>query len=257
MKHYRILDVDENASMKEVKRAYENKVNKFKEDIKDEIILKKFIKTFDKAYEEIKAERQANQNEETVLMNAKQVDSKEYLKSSFDRGNRSKYDDFEDYEEEVLVSREKKKSSSKNTSTKNKNSKKKKSSKNINKDKAEEKCNRDNTRKKVVKEENKASWIQLPLKILAVPVIAILSVIIFLLTIVNLLSWIASKLMIIGSIAISAIHGYQIYLGQAAEYKVFILSALAFTIALFLPSILKPAISMLSKLNNKLKRFVF
>ena len=57
MENYKILGVDENASIEEIERAYKNKVNEFKSEIKDERRAKAFIKIFDKAYEEIKAER--------------------------------------------------------------------------------------------------------------------------------------------------------------------------------------------------------
>ena len=36
MENYKILGVDENASIEEIERAYKNKVNEFKSEIKDE-----------------------------------------------------------------------------------------------------------------------------------------------------------------------------------------------------------------------------
>ena len=51
MEHYKILGVDENATMEEIKEAYDNKVKQFKEEIKDERRAKKFIEVFDKAYD--------------------------------------------------------------------------------------------------------------------------------------------------------------------------------------------------------------
>ena len=89
------------------------------------------------------------------------------------------------------------------------------------------------------------------------PVVVILSIIIFLCKILNIISWIASKIIIIAAIAISAIHGYQIYIGDAIKYKIFVLCAVGFIVSLFLPSILKILVSTLSKVNNKLKKFVF
>lgn len=95
------------------------------------------------------------------------------------------------------------------------------------------------------------------LKILAIPVIVVLSTIIFFCKIISLVSWIASKIIIVASIALSAIHGYQIYIGQPIQYKIFVISAVAFVISLFLPSILKIVPSVLGGLNDRLKRFVF
>ena len=87
--------------------------------------------------------------------------------------------------------------------------------------------------------------------------IALLSIIIFLCKILKLISWIASKIIIVAAISISAIHGYQIYLGHAIQYNIFILSALGFLVSLFLPSILRVVPLMLDGINIILKRFVF
>ena len=62
MEHYKILGVDENASMEEIKKAYEDKVNKFKEEIEDERKSRSFIKVFDEAYEKIKEEIEKNKS---------------------------------------------------------------------------------------------------------------------------------------------------------------------------------------------------
>ena len=61
MEHYKILGVDEKASMEEVTRAYKSKVNQFKEEINNEKRANAFIKVFDEAYEAIKTEREQNQ----------------------------------------------------------------------------------------------------------------------------------------------------------------------------------------------------
>ena len=116
--------------------------------------------------------------------------------------------------------------------------------------------------KKVVVKNRKesstvAKAIKLPFKLLAIPVIVVLTIILFLCKILNLISWIASKVIIIASIAGASIHGYQIYIGHAVQYKIFILCAIGFIVCLFLPSILRVLPRILEGINNRLKRFVF
>lgn len=244
MENYKILGIDENASIEEVRQAYENKVNEIKKEIVDERRAKAFIKVFDKAFEEIKAEKELKQYEQKNIV----------------RDNIDEYNDFEEYETNEKVNNVKKKSAAKNLS-KNKKNNKKKQPKNINSDNREEKNLRSNNQKKRANQEEKSlsalSLIEIPFKILAATIVAILSIIIFLFKVINLISWIASKILIIAAISISAIHGYQIYLGQAIQYNVFIISTIVFIISLFLPSILKVVPSALTSVNNKLKKFAF
>ena len=239
MEHYKILGVDENASMEEIKKAYEDKVNKFKEEIEDERKARSFIKVFDEAYEKIKEEREKNKSQQTAIID-------------------NQVEDFNEYEQESTVSKEKKRSSSKSTSIRKQKRAKKKSTGDRDNIESQKQSKRDNNKKVGSNQRNSSSSLtQLPLKILLIPIIAILSMIIFLCRIVNLISWVASKIIIIAAIAISAIHGYQIYIGHAIQYKIFVLCALGFVVSLFLPSILKMLVSMLSKVNNTLKKFVF
>lgn len=251
MEHYKILGVDKNASMEEITKAYEDKVNKFKEEIEDEKRAKSFIKVFDEAYEKIKEERE--QNHQTVIID-NQVKG---LNNNFHKNDSNSYESFNEYEQESTVSKEKKRLSSKNTSIRKKRSKKK-STEDRGNIKSEKQSKRDSSRKAGSnKKSSESSLTQLPLKILLMPVVVILSIIIFLCKILNIISWIASKIIIIAAIAISAIHGYQIYIGHAIKYKIFVLCAVGFVVSLFLPSILKILVSTLSKVNNKLKKFVF
>ncbi len=94
-------------------------------------------------------------------------------------------------------------------------------------------------------------------KILALPVIAILWITLFLCKILNLISWIASKIIVIASIAGASIHGYQVYIGHAVQYRVFIPCAIGVIVSLFLPSILRVLPTILEVINNSLKRFIF
>jgi len=258
MEYYKILGVDENASMEEIKKAYEDKVNKFKEDIEDERRAKSFIKVFDEAYEKIKEAREKNQNKQTVIIDNKVEDLNKHLNGSCYNDNSNGYESFNEYEQESTVSKEKKRASSKSTSIRKQKRSKEKSTEDRDDIKSQKQSKRDNNKKvRSNRKNSSSSRAQLPFKILLMPIIAILSMIIFLCKILNIISWVASKIIIIAAIAISAIHGYQIYIGHAIQYKLFVLCAVGFVVSLFLPSILKILVSTLSKVNNKLKKFVF
>ncbi len=114
MEHYKILGVDKNASMEEITKAYEDRINKFKEEIEDEKRAKSFIKVFDEAYEKIKEERE--QNQQTVIIDNQVKD----LNNNFHKNDSNSYESFNEYEQESTVSKEKKRSSSKNTSIRKK-----------------------------------------------------------------------------------------------------------------------------------------
>lgn len=115
MEGYKVLGVDEHASMDVVRKAYEKKVEEFKREIQDPKKLKKYLKYFDKAYEEIKEDKEKFENEETVFMSTKDIQSKGYFDSEkrereFEEEEKIEEkrlffeewddDDFEDYEEE-------------------------------------------------------------------------------------------------------------------------------------------------------------
>lgn len=253
MENYKILGVDENSSMEEIRQAYEDKVSKIKEDVQDERRAKAFIKVFDKAFEEIKAEKEKIQNQQTIIIN-----DKNYLKDYLKNDNIDEYKDFSEYNEVSSENKPKKKSSSRNTTIKKQNSNRNKVSKYKKSDSKKEKNNSKRDRRK--EKENlseESSIINLFLKVLLVPIIVILTIVIFLCKVINLISWIATKIIIIGSIAVASIHGYQIYIGQPINYEIFALCAIAFLVSLFLPSILKIVPAVLEKINNKLKDFAF
>ena len=50
MNYYKILGVDENSTLTEIKQAYDNQVKTFKDEIKDEKRLEKFLELFKEAY---------------------------------------------------------------------------------------------------------------------------------------------------------------------------------------------------------------
>ena len=129
----------------------------------------------------------------------------------------------------------------------------------------------DNSNKKSRRNKNKKSSIDkakgtseglfnilmLPIKIILLPIIWLLSLIILLCKAINMVSWIASKVIIVGSIAVGAIHMYQIHLGHPKDIKLLILAVAGVVISFFLPYILRSIPKMLTKLNNILKSVVF
>ena len=123
---------------------------------------------------------------------------------------------------------------------------------------------KDGVNKRINKVANKqksvgvTSIVLIPLKILALPIIAVLTLLGIICKVLSVSSWIVSKMIIIGAIAISAIHGYRIYTGQIPrEYNIFVICAIGFIISIFLPSVLKLISSSVDTSNKALKGFVF
>lgn len=123
---------------------------------------------------------------------------------------------------------------------------------------------KDGVNKRINKVANKqksvgvTSIVLIPLKILALPIIAVLTLLGIICKVLSVSSWIVSKIIIIGAIAISAIHGYRIYTGQIPrEYNIFVICAIGFIISIFLPSVLKLISSSVDTSNKALKGFVF
>ena len=113
----------------------------------------------------------------------------------------------------------------------------------------------------VRKESNTNNLVKLlliPFKILALPIIAILSVIIFILKILSLATWVASKIIMVGAISIAAIHSYQIYVGHVPmQWQIFAGCIIGALVSIFLPLILRIFPGIVEKINNIFKRFVF
>ena len=86
----------------------------------------------------------------------------------------------------------------------------------------------------------------------------ILTILIFICRIISLSSWLVSKVIIVGVIAIAAIQGYRIYIGQVPkEYSIFIACGIGFVVSIFLPSIVRIIPNTLQGVNNTLKEFTF
>lgn len=252
MEHYKILGVDKNATMEEITKAYEKKIKEFKTDINDEKRAKAFIKVFDKAYENIKLEREKPQADNTVIMGIDEFSGFEHLEDKFER----EIVEAENYSSSV---RGKRKTSYNSSSIKKKKTSKTNSAK---RNSAEKSNDKNNIKEKaVVKEKRESSMVstllQLPLKAIALIGIVILSTILLLCKVISLASWLASRLIMAATIGVASIHGYQIYIGHAIRYDIFILCAAAFIIALFLPSIVRIVPSIIGGVNNKLKEYAF
>ena len=177
-------------------------------------------------------------------------------------------DDEEDFDEKIIKKiRQKNNSKNKKSSNQRKNNSSKKnnvgkSNKEYNDRDSRGIRNRNSNKKVVVKKEKASNEILnvllIPLKIIALPIIAILSILIFICRIISISSWLVAKIIIIGVIAIAAIHGYQIYTGQEViNYNIFIACGIGFIVSLFLPSIVRIVPNMLQGINNSLKNFVF
>ena len=169
MESYKILGIDENASMEEVRQAYENKVNEIKKEIINEKRAKAFIEVFDNAYEEIKVEKEKIQSQETTVINIKKINSEQNSKNDISTNK------FEEDEETFKNNKIKKKPSSIKSSRNNYN----KSIKSGNKDKKDNLKRRNNNKKKELKKEENSSigtLIQFILKVLALPIIVILTI---------------------------------------------------------------------------------
>lgn len=248
--YYKILGVEKNTSKKEIKEAYEKQVEKIKKEVVNEKRLKQFLNLFDEAYEALinLEENQLIDVNSTLILNPKEIQ-----KELEDNNKSNNY-----------VNRSNSKSKGRNFSRKNNGFTEKKVSKNKDKknklnDTKEEKDRKQKTTEKKPKSNTKQilNLFMLPFKILALPIIAILSVIILLLQIINVISWIATKLLIVGAISAGAIHLYQVKIGQPINYNILILAALVLLTSFLLPYILKLMLKVLKILNDVLKGFVF
>lgn len=261
MDYYNILGVKENASKEEIKSAYENKVKKIKEEVENEKRAKLFIKAFDEAYEALMKLEESGQVEQidievddnrTVIMKPHEVQQ--------ELENQRRVNSGSEYSETKKKPTKKRSNSS---SKKNVKSKKDYSEDEDKEKRNKERKNEKNNKKSVVRESKNStastimSVLILPLKILALPIIVILSVIILLCKMINIVSWLASKVIIVGAIGIGAIHLYQINLGQVIDKKLLFAVVVAVIVSFFLPSILKIIPKVFGGLNDALKDFVF
>ncbi len=247
--YHKILGVEKNDSKEEIKEAYEKQVEKIKKEVVNEKRLNQFLKVFDEAYEVLNSieENSIRDKDETLIIKPKEIEQEQVVNNG-----------------KNLVSRNRSKSRSKNTSSKKRDTSKRSFSENKDKknklnDNREEKSRKQKVAEKSPKSNSKQIFdlLMLPLKILALPLIAVLSIIVLVCQIINVISWIASKVLIVGSISIGAIHLYQVKMGQVMNYNILVLAASVLLASFFLPYILKFLLTVFQKLNNMLKDFVF
>ncbi|NFI95493.1 molecular chaperone DnaJ [Clostridium botulinum] len=247
--YHKILGVEKNASKKEIKEAYEKQVEKIKKEVINEKRLNQFLKVFDEAYEALNSieENLIMDKDETLIIQPKEIEKEQAVNNG-----------------KSLVSRNRSKIRSKSTNSKKRDTSKKsflenKDKKNKLNDNREEKSRKQKVVEKSPKSDSKQIFdlFMLPLKILALPLIGVLSIIVLICQIINVVSWIASKVLIVGSISIGAIHLYQVKMGQVINYNILILAASVLLVSFFLPYILKLLLTIFQKLNNELKDFVF
>lgn len=248
--YYKILGVEKNASKKEIKEAYEKQVEKIKKEVVNEKRLKQFLNIFDEAYEALinLEENQLIDVNSTLILNPKEIQ-----KELEDNNKSNNYVNKSNSKSKGRSFNRKKNDFTEKRVSKNKDKKNK-----LNNTK-EEKDRKQKTTEKKPKSNTKQilNLFMLPFKILALPIIAILSVIILLLQIINVISWIATKLLIVGAISAGAIHLYQIKIGQPINYYILILAASVLLTSFFLPYILKFMLKVLKTLNDALKSFIF
>ncbi|WP_297427575.1 DnaJ domain-containing protein [Clostridium sp.] len=248
--YYKILGVEKNASKEEIKEAYEKQVEKLKKEVVNEKRLNQFLKICNEAYEALNSleQKQLIDDNSTLIMKPQEV-QKELEKPN--KG--SNYTSADNFRNKERRTREKKNDSIKKVVPQNKD---KGNKVNDNKEKRERTQKATENRSKS-NTKSILNLFMLPFKILALPVIVVLTVAIVLLQIINLISWIATKLLIVGSISAGAIHLYQVKLGQPINYNILILAASVLLVSFFLPYILKFALKVLKTMNNVLKEFVF
>ena len=292
MDYYKVLGIDENATKEEIQKAYESQVKKYKEEIKDEKRAEQFLNVFKEAYDELMKKKnfeemfdkddnfegnEQNSNTYNIQNNSYDIHnsySDDYLEDDYDSTYSKEdyydndYDDYDDYDEEDYYEedyydeddnhikkhkknrkRSKRGSNSSNLKSNNRKENKYDRDKNKEREKRIEKSRKD-------EEESSFSLIKIPFKILAIPLIALLSLIIVLIKIISFATWLVSKVIMAISIGVASIHCYQIYIGQPKDYRIFAICILGAVLALILPFVVKILPKPLEGLNNSLKDFV-
>ena len=90
-----------------------------------------------------------------------------------------------------------------------------------------------------------------------VPIIIVLSILLILLKLISFATWIVSKVLIVAAIAVTSIHGYQIYMGATMDIRIFVVAAAVGISSIFIPYIVKTVPTIIEAISNKLKDFAF
>jgi len=248
--YYKLLGVEKNASKEEIKEAYEKQVEKIKKEVVNEKRLDQFLNIFKQAYEALNdlEENQLNDENATLIMNQQEVQKE--LKT--------------DKKSDNYLNRNNSKSKGRSVNRKNndlteRGVSKNKDKRNKSNDNKEKKGRKPKAAEKRLKSNTKQIFdlLTLPFKILNLLLIGILTLIVILLQIINIISWIVTKVLIVGSISVGAIHLYQVKLGKDINYNILILAGSVLVASFFLPYALKFLLKVFEKLNNLLKKFTF
>ncbi|MBQ3421297.1 MAG: DnaJ domain-containing protein [Romboutsia sp.] len=284
MDNYEILGVSKDASMEEVKAAYEEKLSKIDNDVVNMKNAEAFKKILKDAYEGITKKKST---ENTLVMTKEEFhkfamkqagfsysDDEEDEESYYDDEEEdSYYDDEDDYYEEygyysdISDSDEyeedkprERRSVKYNKKNKRKNKKKSKEGNKRNRSaKREPDYDEDRVSRRERSSENKLPWIiRIPISIVFLPFILVFSVVLFIFYILDLVLGIIAKLVIFASVVIAIGYGFAVYKEMIPlDNRVFIICGASFIVALILLPVIRVIFKSLEILNNKLKAFVF
>ena len=247
MNSYELLGVGSDSSLEEIKDSYEKKLRQIDKEVVNEKNAEAFKKVLKEAYDEL---TEKASNEDTIVM------SKEEFNKLLEE-EQEEYDDYDedgydDYSYDEVRHKEKQRRERRTSRNRTKRKKKKREPSRPRREEQEYSREFDD-------EDIDLPWyISIPLKIAALPFVIILSIIIMIFDILNAALWAVTKILILGSVAVAAIHGYQVYSGMSlVRYEVFVGCAGVFVLSIILPLIFRTLPKPLKIMNNKLKAFVF
>lgn len=244
MDSYKILGVNCDSTLEEINKAYEEKLQQINNEVVNEKNAEAFKKVLKEAYDELTKERS---NEDTLVMS----------KEEFNRFLEEEQEDYDDYYEDdyyynEVDDKEKYKRKRRTSRSKGRRKKEKREPSRVREEE------RDYRREFDDNDIDLPWYISIPLKIAALPFIIILSIIVMIMDILNVALWTVTKILILGSVAVAAIYGYQVYSNMAiVRYEIFAGCAAVFILSIILPLVFKTMSKPLKVMNNKLKAFVF
>ena len=243
MDSYEVLGVSKDSSLEEIEDVYESKLRQIDKEVVNEKNAESFKKLLKEAHDDLI--RLNTSNENTVVMSKEEFNKMLEEEQSEDDNY---YDEYGYDEKTYYEERENRKKRDKRSSRNKKDRRKR------------ERTLRDREEERNYSDYDDIDlpwYISIPLKIVALPVIIIFSIIIFIFEMLNAVLWAVTKILILASAAVAAIHGYQVYTGMNIRYEVFAGCAGVFLLSIILPIIFKTLPKPLKIMNNKLKAFVF
>ena len=73
MNYYKVLGIEENATKEEIKKAYDKQVQTFREEVKDEKRLEKFLDLFKEAYDALNYQENIVQEQQEEIFDEEEV----------------------------------------------------------------------------------------------------------------------------------------------------------------------------------------